>query len=167
MGKYYEYLKESDLFFNLTTTQLELIENICEEKVFQEGDIIITENMREVELYLILRGEVSVQINPGLVSPLPGTFLKPQPIATFGRGQSFGEVALVDEGVRTASVVASAKDVRLLRIPRDRLIALCTTYPELGYRIMYNLAADLAAKIRNTDLKLREVILTQKRQAGK
>jgi hypothetical protein len=33
---------------------------------------------------------------------------------------------------------------------------LCDTYPQLGYRLMRNLAADLAMKIRNTDLLIRE-----------
>jgi hypothetical protein len=33
---------------------------------------------------------------------------------------------------------------------------LCDTYPQLGYRLMRNLAADLAMKIRNTDLRVRE-----------
>lgn len=36
---------------------------------------------------------------------------------------------------------------------------LCETYPQLGYRLMYNLAADLAMKIRNTDLRIREQLL--------
>ena len=80
-------------------------------------------------------------------------------IATLRRGQSFGEVALVDEGLRSASACASQKDTRLLIIPRDKLIMLCDTYPQLGYRLMYNLAADLAMKIRNTDLRIREQLL--------
>ena len=33
---------------------------------------------------------------------------------------------------------------------------LCETYPRLGYLLMRNLAADLAMKIRNTDLNMRE-----------
>jgi hypothetical protein len=48
-----------------------------------------------------------------------------------------------------------------LIIPRDKLIMLCDTYPQLGYRLMYNLAADLAMKIRNTDLRIREQLLYQ------
>jgi len=56
-------------------------------------------------------------------------------------------------------VSAAQKDTRLLIIPRDKLIMLCDTYPQLGYRLMYNLAADLAMKIRNTDLRIREQLL--------
>ena len=80
-------------------------------------------------------------------------------IATLRRGQSFGEVALVDEGLRSATARAAQKDTNLMVISRDKLIMLCETYPQLGYRLMYNLAADLAMKIRNTDLRIRDQLL--------
>jgi hypothetical protein len=49
-------------------------------------------------------------------------------------------------------------------IPRDKLIMLCDTYPQLGYRLMRNLAADLSLKIRSTDLLLREDLLPGQRR---
>jgi hypothetical protein len=54
-------------------------------------------------------------------------------------------------------------DTYLLKISRQRLMLLCDTYPELGYKLMKNLAADLAFKIRNTDLTVRQLqlMLTQ------
>jgi len=36
---------------------------------------------------------------------------------------------------------------------------LCESYPDLGYKLMKNLAADLAFKIRNTDLNVRQLQL--------
>jgi CRP/FNR family transcriptional regulator, cyclic AMP receptor protein len=80
----------------------------------------------------------------------------PQTIATLRRGQSFGEMSLVDEGLRSAGTRCSQQDTHLLVIPRDKLMLLCDTYPQLGYRLMRNLAADLAMKIRHTDLQVRE-----------
>jgi CRP-like cAMP-binding protein len=58
--------------------------------------------------------------------------------------------------LRSATTRAAVKDTHLLLIPRDKLILLCETYPQLGYRLMYNIAADLAMKMRNTDMKIRE-----------
>ena len=49
-------------------------------------------------------------------------------------------------------------------IPRDRLIKLCDNYPELGYALMRNIAADLAFKLRNTDLAIREQLLWRPRR---
>lgn len=162
MGKYTNFLRDTDLFYNLTPTQLELIENICEEHVYQAGETIFEENSRENELYIVYRGQVEISVNPSLIAPRMRTEVHPEPVAKLLRGQSFGEVALVDEGIRTGTAKAREKNTILLRIPRQKLIMLCSTYPELGYRVMYNLAADLAGKIRNADLKIREVLMYRK-----
>ena len=63
---------------------------------------------------------------------------------------------MVDEGYRSASARVVQYDTRLIHIPREALMLLCDTYPALGYRLMRNLAADLAMKIRSTDLKVRD-----------
>jgi CRP-like cAMP-binding protein len=75
------------------------------------------------------------------------------------QGQIIGEVALVDEGTRSATVKVSEDNTYLLKISRERLMMLCDNYPELGYKLMKNLAADLAFKIRNTDLTVRQLQL--------
>lgn len=159
MGKYISFLHESDLFYNLTATQLELVDRLCEECTFDEGELIIEENSRETELYLIISGSINILVNPSLVSPRPTGSHEPVIIATLRRGQSFGEIALVDEGVRTATARAAEKRTQLLKIQRSRFMVLCNSYPELGYRVMFNLASDLALKMRNTDLKIREILL--------
>ena len=88
----------------------------------------------------------------------------PVTIATLRRGQNFGEVALVDQGLRSATARCAANNTQLLVIPRDKLIMLCDTYPQLGYRLMRNLAADLALKIRSTDMRIREELLYGQRR---
>ena len=157
MGEVVMFLKQSDIFYQFTQTQLELVANLCTEKTFRAGETVFEENNGSKELYVIAQGEINILVNPGLV----GTKGKAEKvvIATLRRGQSFGEIALVDEGLRSATAQAGGKDARLLVIPRDKLIMLCDTYPQLGYRLMYNLAADLAMKIRNTDLRIREKVL--------
>ena len=152
------FLKQSDIFYQFTPTQLELVANLCQEATFQKDDLIFRENSGSKELYIIAQGEVDIFVDPSLVGAVDADS-ESEVIATLRRGQSFGEVALVDEGLRSASACATSDDTRLLIIPRDKLIMLCDTYPQLGYRLMYNLAADLAMKIRNTDLKIREKLL--------
>jgi len=152
------FLKQSDIFFQFTPTQLELVANICQETTYQKDDLIFKENTSSKELYIIIQGEVDIIVDPSLVGGLEDG-IENRVIATLRRGQSFGEVALVDEGLRSASACAAQNETRLLIISRDKLIMLCETYPQLGYRLMYNLSADLAMKIRNTDLRIREQLL--------
>ena len=152
------FLKQCDIFFQFTPTQLELVANICQETTYQKDDLIFKENTSSKELYVIIQGEVDIVVDPSLVGGMEDG-IENRVIAVMRRGQSFGEVALVDEGLRSASACAVQNDTRLLIIPRDKLIMLCETYPPLGYRLMYNLSADLAMKIRNTDLRIREQLL--------
>ncbi len=158
MSSVVNFLKQSDIFYQLTPTQLELVANLCQEVVYQAGEIIFKENSSSKELYIIAQGEIEISIDYGngeAASPSEQDTV----IAKLRRGQSFGEVALVDEGLRSASARAVQKDTRLLIIQRDKLVMLCETYPQLGYRLMHNLAADLAMKIRNTDLRIRDQLL--------
>ncbi len=156
MSNLVNFLKQSDIFYQFTPTQLELVGNLCREVVFQSGELIFQENSDSKELYVIMQGEVDIVINRGAAGE---TEKKETAVARLRRGQSFGEVALVDEGVRSASARVAQKDTRLLVIQREKIIMLCETYPQLGYRLMNNLAADLAMKIRNTDLRIREQLL--------
>lgn len=156
MNETIAYLKQSDIFYQFTPTQLELVANLCQEKIFDEGDTIFEENSSSKELYIIVQGEVDIIVDPSVV----GTQTQEKmTIATLRRGQSFGEIALVDEGLRSATAQARKKNTRLLVLPREKILMLCETYPQLGYRMMYNLAADLAMKLRHTDLKVREKVL--------
>jgi len=151
------FLKQSDIFYQLTPTQLELVANLCKVVSYQEGDIIFRENSTSKELYVIMQGEVNITtVAEGSESNSPK---KEIIIAKLRRGQSFGEIALVDEGLRSASAWAAQKDTDLIIIQRDPLIMLCESYPQLGYRLMQNLAIDLSMKMRNADLRVRERLL--------
>jgi CRP-like cAMP-binding protein len=157
-------LKQTDIFFELTPTQLELIAALCQERRCNTSDTVLEENAASDELYIIAQGEIEIRVDPSLVGDGDAKGAGPVTIATLRRGQSFGEVALVDQGLRSASARCSANNTLLLIIPRDKLILLCDTYPQLGYRLMRNLAADLALKIRSTDLRIREELLYGQRR---
>lgn len=156
------FLRQADIFEDLTKTQLELIGSICTERHYQADDVLFEENTPGDEMYIIANGEIQILVDPALLdeSDSTGAMI----IATLRRGQSFGEVALVDEGLRSASARCSKQDTHLIVIPRDKLMLLCNTYPQLGYKLMRNLAADLAMKIRHTDLQVREQLTWAKEE---
>jgi CRP/FNR family transcriptional regulator, cyclic AMP receptor protein len=150
-------LSVTDIFDNLSETQLEMIAAICEPVVYQPGHILMHEHDHTQDLYIIGRGGVEVLMSPGFVGTREEEDNVEAVVLTeLRQGQVVGEVALVDQGIRSATARVSQKDTYLLRILRPRLMLLCDTYPEMGYKIMRNLAADLALKIRNTDLTVRQ-----------
>jgi CRP/FNR family transcriptional regulator, cyclic AMP receptor protein len=165
MSEFTNFLKQADIFYQFKPAQLEMVASLCQERTYNDGEIVVEEGSSSKELYIITDGKVDVLINPALVGK-PDVPRELANIATLRRGQSFGEVALVDEGLRSATVRAASKNTRLLVISRDKLIALCETSPQLGYQLMYNLAADLAMKIRNTDFRMRENLLNDPENSG-
>lgn len=147
-------LSLTGLFDNLTTAQLELVASICEPVRLRREQILFHENEGSDDLYVIVQGAIDVLVNPGVITATPDR--ESELLTELHHGQVFGEVALVDQGLRSATVRASEDKTELLRISRERLMSLCDTYPELGYKIMRNLASDLALKIRNTGLTIRQ-----------
>lgn len=161
-----DILKRADIFYDLSMAQYEMLAAICDEQKARLGDILFEENTPGDEMYVIGRGAVEVLVDPSIVGG-PSTRNRggSVTIATLREGQTFGEVALVDQGLRSASARCAEAETSLLRIPRDKFIALCESYPELGFRVMRNMAADLAFKIRGSDLAIREQLLWRPRQS--
>jgi CRP/FNR family cyclic AMP-dependent transcriptional regulator len=157
-------LRQVDIFQDLSKSQLEQIEQICKERVCQIGALIFEENTASDELYIIADGMVDILVDPSILGT--SSQAGPTTLTTLRRGQIFGEVALVDQGLRSASARCAANNTKLLVINRDDLIALCDQDFQMGYVLMRNIAADLSFKIRSTDLMVREQLLWQPGRIG-
>ncbi len=150
-------LKESEIFYGLRPEHMAQIEAICRQVILDEGTVIFEENSRGDEIYVVARGKVDVQVSPQVLGL--ETDAGPTTIATLRQGQTLGEVVLVDQGLRSASARVAQNNTHLLVIKRDDLINLCEKNFELGYLLMRNIAAEMAFKIRGTDLMVREQLL--------
>lgn len=150
-------LREVDIFQDLSESQLERVAQICEERVCQIGAVIFEENTASDELYIIADGMVDIRVDPSILG-IPSQ-AGPTTITILRRGQVFGEVALVDQGLRSASARCATNNTSLLIINRDDLIALCDQDFQMGYVLMRNIAADLSFKIRSADLMIRAQLL--------
>ena len=159
MINYSPVLQQADIFFDFTPDELGAVSKLCSEKAFSSGEWILEEYAPSDELYVIAEGRVEILVTPSMVSDQADPDSNPAVIATLHRGESFGEMALVDQGFRSAGVRAAANRTRLIVIPRQKLTELCETDLQIGYRLMRNLAADLALKMRSADLQIRESLL--------
>ncbi|MFO7662555.1 MAG: cyclic nucleotide-binding domain-containing protein [Chloroflexota bacterium] len=150
-------LATTEMFDNFSEAQLSLVAALCTPSTFNRGQVLMSENEESDEMYIIGRGGVEVLVNPGTVGKeATHQQMEPVVLTELRQGQIVGEVALVDQGVRSATIRVSRDDTMLLRLRRDQLMRLCETYPVLGYKLMKNLAAELATKIRNTDWLVRQ-----------
>lgn len=98
------------------------------------GERVVTEGRPGDDAYIVIAGELNVLLRKGAAEERV-TQLKP--------GDTFGELVLVDAGVRSASVVAETDGI-LLRFSRESF-ALA---PNLLIKILINVSRLLAHRLR-------------------
>ena len=160
-------LSTTEIFDNFSDSQLTLVAALCTPVTYNQGHVLLSENEQSDEMYIIGRGGVEVLVNPAAITSGAPNATEPVVLTELRQGQVVGEVALVDQGVRSATIRVSRDDTLLLRLRRDQLMRLGETYPVLGFKLMRNLASELATKIRNTDWLVRQYQLRlQSEDAG-
>ncbi|MDM8520341.1 cyclic nucleotide-binding domain-containing protein [Anaerolineales bacterium HSG6] len=151
-------LRQVDILEDLETEHLQLINSVCRPKLYTLGDIIFRENSPSKEFYVIMGGEIEIQVDPDTIGDGADNY-EPSTIAVLRRGQCFGEVALVDQGIRSATARCGSETAKLLVIDREDFVQLLQENKAMGYIVMRNLAADLSFKIRQTNLMVRESLM--------
>ena len=140
-------MKAVELFHGLTDAQLQRLLDISQEAVYHDGEAIVEQGTAGDTLYFISEGQVEIRIRPAPDAPEhTEVFL--------GRGQIFGEMALVDRGTRSATVCCCQDGTILRAIQGDAFTALCAADTAIGYVIMRNIACDLSFKLRHRNLNL-------------
>ena len=141
-------LKTTELFDGLNDDQLKRLISISEPVACDKDDTIFSQGDEGDSLYIVQDGQVQVQVQiEDAELAHAHVFL--------GRGQIFGEMALIDRGPRSASMVCR-RDGTILRIlSRDAFTRLCESDTGIGYIVMRNIAADLSFKLRHRNLSIR------------
>lgn len=138
-----ELLKRVPLFAKLGKEELAQIALICTEETVAPNELVIEQNTTGTELYIIAEGSMDVFIS-GLNNS--------RSLVVLGKGQVIGEMALIDQGYRSASVRSTNGDVVLYRVESDDFYELCEQNSRIGYIVMRNLAVDVAFKLRHRNL---------------
>ena len=74
-------------------------------------------------------------------------------LSTFGPGDHFGELALVDAQPRSATVTSKGFG-SLITIDRQALDEFCRREPELGNRVLWKLLGTVGQRLRHTSTEL-------------
>ena len=135
-------LRTADLFANLESHEIEALIATGKPKIYHRGEIILEKGEHSTDLYIVVRGQVEVSTEWG-DSPS---------IVILGAGQGFGEMSLLDAGPRSATICSVSDEAEVLVFTRDALISFCEKHCEVGFKLMYNLARDLAFKLRIRNL---------------
>ncbi len=139
------------LFRYLSYQDIVKLMNIATERQFAAGEWIFRENAREDSLYIIYQG--NVQILKGDVE-----------ITVLGPGANFGEMALVDQSPRSASVLA-LDDVRALVITRRAFYEILRKNQPVAVKLLWSFLKVLTARLRSTSDELRLIKLLYQQKA--
>jgi CRP/FNR family transcriptional regulator, cyclic AMP receptor protein len=141
----------SEIADGLTPEQLVRLAAIGQMRAYDSGELICDEHERSDELYIVGGGAVEVWLDPASIGDETSA---PRKIASLQAGQTCGELALLDGGVRSARLRAGPHGARTMAFTRDQLLGLCEADTTIGYRLMRNLAGALALRLRLQDMKL-------------
>jgi CRP/FNR family transcriptional regulator, cyclic AMP receptor protein len=133
--QYLNHLAAVPLFSGCTKKELRDIAKATVELTLDEGKEFVTQGAVGREAFIIVEGTANV---------LRGG----QQIGTLGPGECVGELALLDHGPRTATVVAATPITVLVLGPRE-FSGLLDEVPTLNHKIL----AALASRVRELDSK--------------
>jgi CRP/FNR family transcriptional regulator, cyclic AMP receptor protein len=128
-----EILRDIPLFAKLKPAKLELLAFPSERLEYLFGDELFHQNDYGDAAYIILQGEVDILVNT------PDSAIK---IATRSKNDIIGEIAILCDVPRTATVVAQGH-LETLRVSKDKFFHLITQFPQVGIEVMRALASKL------------------------
>jgi len=139
-------LREVELFRGREDETLEALEACMVPRTVAAGETIFSQSDTSRDLYLIRRGSVRLG--------LPLHKKESYNLATFGRGDFFGEIAFLDGSPRSADAVA-VEQTELYVLSRERFDALAAEHRSVALDLFGGLARILAMRLRFTDAELR------------
>ena len=124
------YLDRVDLFEGLTESQVNALVERSRMRVFAANTIVVSEGDEGNSLFIIQNGSLKAFLTDNVGREVTLSLLDP--------GDYFGELALLDEAPRSASVMAVTRS-EVLQIPRTAFLELIEVYPACLQLVVRNL----------------------------
>jgi CRP/FNR family cyclic AMP-dependent transcriptional regulator len=133
LAKDVEVLRNISLFAKIDPAKLKLLAYTSERLQYLAGDELFRQGDDGDAAYVILEGAADILVDT------PKGSIK---VATLGKNDIIGEIAILCDVPRTATVVAHG-DLETLRVSKDGFFHLVTQFPQVGIEVMRALAAKL------------------------
>lgn len=132
---------------DLDVPGLAALSRVLERHVYAKGDTLFREGDRDDCLYVLVRGQVSVQL------PVKDE-KRARRLGTYGPGVIFGEMALLEGKPRSADAIAD-EDAITYSLSRTALDHLRHEAPEAAAGVLLSISRELANRLRITTHELR------------
>lgn len=128
-----ELLRNIPLFANIEPSKLKLLAFTSERLTFRQGQDLCVQGDMGDAAFIIIDGDADVLVN---------TDDGPLSVAKMGKNDVVGEISILTDVPRTATVRATS-DVTVLRISKDLFMRLMREFPQMAVEIMRELARRL------------------------
>lgn len=139
-----ELLRNIPLFAKIEPSKLKLLAFTSERLTYQADHVLCRQGDLGDAAYIIIDGEAAVRI---------ATSSGEIEVARLGRGDVVGEIALLCDVPRTATVTAIEK-LTALKITKEVFFRLISEFPQIAIEIM----RELAARLERTNAQLRDAV---------
>jgi len=145
-----EAIGKFKLFAGFKPAELATLVSLAEVKLYGAGELIIREGGPGESMFVVLDGEVVV------FRDAQGKRVE---FTRMGVGDSFGELALMDDGPRSASVEAVVP-TRTLRITQDIVAVLAGVRPAAAIHLLRAIGKSLVARLRTGNQRYLDIVLS-------
>ena len=136
-------LSQMGLLKGIQEEELRRLEQLSRRRPFRKGQTVFEAGSASGEVYFVCEGRVNV------MNSSPGG--REVVFASLGPGESFGELAAIDMGPRSATIVAAEKSL-LAELSSQHFLGLLERQPEIALRVLRS----LAAMVRMSDIRIME-----------
>lgn len=130
----------------LSARELRLLATLSQEELYHRGDVLFREGSEGDKLYIILDGQVRISKQIAGVGD--------EALAILETGDFFGEMALVDQGPRSADAIVHSEKLTLLAISNQVLNEILRMDIDSAYQFLDILCRILTKRLREINLKI-------------
>jgi CRP/FNR family cyclic AMP-dependent transcriptional regulator len=139
LGRIKHILGEIPFFEDFSSDELNFFSRNVSLRYFPAETVLFREGDIGDYLFFIVEGMVDVR--------LESTESEQKIIASFDRGCCVGEMSIVDDYPRSATIIVT-KPSELLFLTRSRLESICQENPSVGIKFLHGLARSLSMRLR-------------------
>lgn len=149
-------LSKFQFFGGFKSDELDTLLGLCESATYSAGEKIVNQGDSGTAMYVILSGRVKVFYSASD---------RNVDLAELGAGDFFGELALVDDGPRSANVTAS-ETTQTLVVTRMVLGVLAGIKPAAAIHLLAAIGRSLVNRLRSGNQKYLDLILLGHKDSG-
>lgn len=167
MNEITAFLSTIDIFSDIDPDALEAIAPLMTRQTLIPGELLFSQGDRGEALYIVYNGRIEVSVrtadtgagagDPDNGGPRAGAAPTEITVATFQRGEFFGEMSIFEREPRSATCRA-AEPTEVWRLRETDLNELITTRPEQAIRIMRAMLRVVARRLDNTNALLSDMV---------